>query len=251
MSTPYAAANSVGLTPTNLAEAKDFAQKQASEFRRNLDEGSMSLRLMALLGGVAMIVVSSLGILGDILTFRWVAVIFQVYALAFGGVMLVLESGQQLSCFKRVEAGLFKQALFLRYVWGRGLIYFFAGTLMISLGNFFDLVVGLYVCLVGLIFIAVGRTAAKKLSDLRRSALSTSDLQEKFAMADTEGTGSLSLDQFRLLINGLGMDLTKREVESTFVLFGVNRVTYDQFMQWWNNEAIESDDFQGAPASAF
>lgn len=251
MSTPYTAANSVGLTPTNFAEAKDFATQQAGEFRRNLDEGSMSLRLMALLGGVGMIVVSSLGILGDVITFRWVAVIFQVYALAFGCLMLVLESGQQLSCFKKLETGLYKHASFLRYVWGRGLIYFFAGTLMISLGDFFDLVVGLYVCLVGLIFFVVGRTAVKKLSDLRRSALPTSDLQEKFAMADTDGKGSLNLDQFRHLINGLGMDLTKREVESTFVLFGVNRITYEQFMQWWNDEAIESDDFQGAPASAF
>jgi COPI associated protein len=251
MSNPYAAAASIGLTPTNMQEAKEFAAQQAGEFRRNLDEGSLSLRLMALLGGVAMMAVSGLGIIGDVFTFRWFAVIFQVYAMVFGCVMLVLESGRQLSCFQRWETGLYKQAKFLRLVWGRGLIYFFAGTLMISFGDFFDVVVGLYVCLVGLIFILVGRTTEKKLTDLRRTVVSTAELQEKFALADADGKGSLNLDQFGVLIHSLGLDLTRREVESTFMQFGVLRISYEIFMQWWNDEAIASDDFHGTLAAAF
>jgi hypothetical protein len=252
--TPYAAATSIGLNPTNMQEAKEFAAQQAGEFRRNLAEGSLSLRLIALLGGVAMMVVSGLGIIGDVFTFRWFPIIFQLYAMAFGCLMLVLESGShQLSCFQRLglETGLFKQAKFLRYVWGRGLIYFIAGTLLISLGDLVDIIVGLYVSFVGLIFLLVGYSAEKKLSELRRTAVSTSDLQEKFALADADGKGALNLDQFKVLINSLGFDLTKREAESTFVQFGVDRVTYEQLMQWWDNEAIASDDFQGAPASAF
>ena len=128
------------LSPTNINEAQNFAKQSAAEFRRNLDEGSWSLRLFALAAGLAMMAVSILGLLADVITFKWISVVFQIYIFAFGVVILVLESSRQMSCFQRLEKSLYKNALFLKYVWGRGLLYFFAGTLMISLRDFLDLV---------------------------------------------------------------------------------------------------------------
>lgn len=128
------------LSPANINDAQNFAKQSAAEFRRNIDEGSWSLRLLALVAALAMMVVSVLGVIADVITLKWISVVFQVYIFAFGVVILVLESSRQLSCFQRLETNLYKYALFVKYVWGRGVLYFFAGTLMISLRDFMDLV---------------------------------------------------------------------------------------------------------------
>lgn len=246
----YVATNAMSgaLSPVNVSEAQGFAKEQAAEFRQNLNDGSMSLRLLALLGGVAMIVVAVLGVLGDLVMFRWISVIFQIYAFALGILILILESGRRLSCFVRLEQNLYKNALFLKYVWGRGLLYVFAGTLLFSLGDMLDVIVGVYVAVVGVLFWLVGRSAAKKMSDLRRSAVTPQQLQSHFATADVDGKGSLTMQQFRSLTNSLGMDLTRREVETTFAqqfdCGEKERVSYDTILHWWNNDAVEKDDFE-------
>lgn len=235
------------LSPGNVREAQNFASESAAEFRQNLNEGHMSLRLLALLGGVAMIVVSVMGFMSDAFMLKWISAVFQIYTVVLGFVIIILESGRRLSFFRRLENTLYKNALFLKYVWGRGLLYFFAGTLMISLSDPLDVLVGLYFCAVGILFWCVGRSAAKKMGNLRRSAITPQQLQEQFAAADKDGKGSLTMKQFRSLTNGLGMDLTRREVESTFSQFDcgpAGRVNYETILHWWNNDAVETDDFQ-------
>jgi len=235
------------LSPSNVMEAKNFANERAAEFRQNLNEGHMSLRLLALLGGLAMIVVSVMGFMSDAFMFKWISAVFQIYTVLLGFVIIILESGRQLSFFRRLENNLYKNALFLKYVWGRGLLYFFAGTLMISLSDPLDVLVGLYFCAVGVLFWCVGRSAAKKMGNMRRSALNPQLLQEQFAAADKDGKGSLTMKQFRSLTDGLGMDLTRREVESSFSQFDCGpegRVNYETILHWWNNDAAETDDFE-------
>jgi len=246
------AAASAVFSPTNVAETRTFARDRVRELRENLDEGSLSLRILALIGGLAMTVVSALGFLADVFMLKWISAVFQIYTFIFGIIMLILESSRQLSCFRRLETSLFKNALFLKYVWGRGIIYFFFGTIMISLRDWLDVVTGLYVCAVGVIFTLVGRSAAAKLSDARRKSVPVAALQEQFAIADVDGKGSLTVDQFRVLIENLGMDLTRREVESAFSQIddgANNRVQYETFVRWWTNEATETDAFRGVPAS--
>ena len=163
--------------------------------------------------------------------------------------MLILEYGRSLSFFSKLEATLYKHALFVKYVWGRGVLYFIAGTLTIALDHLVSLIVGTYVCLVGILFILVGRSTAKKLATAkkhaRRSAVTPDQLQEKFAIADLDGKGALSKEQFgRLITEDLGLDLTRREVESAFLQLDCEsrgRVSYESVLKWWKDDADMGD----------
>lgn len=236
------------LNSQNAAHASDFARQRAAEFRQNLNEGSWSLRLLALLGALAMMVLSVLGFMADFVRINWISALFGVYCFLLAIVIIILEYGQELMCFKGLEMSLFKYALFLKFVWGRGLLYFVAGTIELSQRNFLDVIVGIYMMLVGMVYICVGRSASRKMAQARRSTVTPEQMQEYFAIADEDGKGSLTVEQFGRMTQQMGMDLTRREVESSFFQLDceTGRVTYETVLQWWNNEASEKDDFQAS-----
>ena len=181
--------------------------------------------------------------------FKWISAIFEIYIFILAIAMIILEYGRSLTFFSKLEATLYKHALFVKYVWGRGVLYFIAGTLTIALGHLIALIVGTYVCLVGILFILVGRSTAKKLAtakkDARRSAVTPEQLQEKFAIADLDGKGALSKEQFGMLITeDLGLDLTRREVESAFLQLDCEsrgRISYESVLKWWKDDADMGD----------
>jgi hypothetical protein len=254
MSTPYVVSTETSssaqfgdlMTLQKVAAAKTFAKDRMTEFQQNLNEGSWSLRMLALLGALAMIVVSILGVVNDILGLNTVSAIFGIYSLLFGVLIIVLEYGKQLFCVARLESGLYKNAQFLKYVWGRGYLIFFAGTLELAQNDVINIVVGVYGCVVGILFVVVGRSAAKKLAQARRSKYSPDEIHKMFDIADNDSIGSLNADQFANLTRQLGMDLTRREVESSFEQLGEDkkgRVNYENVLLWWNNEATETDEF--------
>mmetsp|Transcript_9908 Transcript_9908/g.14015 ORF Transcript_9908/g.14015 Transcript_9908/m.14015 type:complete len:90 (+) Transcript_9908:107-376(+) len=85
------------------------------------------------------------------------------------------------------------------------------------------------------------------MAEARRSTVTSEQMQEKFAIADVDGKGALTNDQFASLTKQLGLDLTRRETESAFIQLDCDRsgrVSYETVMYWWNNEASETDDFQ-------
>lgn len=234
------------LNAQNAAEAKMFAKDTALEVQKHMREGDWSLRLLALLGGLAMMAVAILGFVGDILTLNWFAALFEVYVFVLGVIIVVLESGQRFSMFARVESGLYKNALFLKYIWGRGIIYFVAGSIQISLRDLVNVVIGLYVCGIAILYIVVGRRAANKLKTLRMSACTPQQVQESFAKADEEGQGSLTLAQFQELVGFLGLDLNRRETEAAFMQIDrsqTGRLTYESIQMWWSDDAPGHDSF--------
>lgn len=236
---------SVPGTMQGINEAGSFANERIEELKQNLNEGNFGLRILVLLGALAMIITSIAGIVSDAYLIDAIAVIIDVYAFILAVTMIILEYGNQLSFFAAVEGSLYKNARFLKFVWGRGLFYFFAGTLELSRRHFMNIFVGTYVSVLGLAFIIVGRSAANKLADARRSAFSSEELESKYQQADVEALG-LSREQFGVFIGLLGMDLSRREVETTFFQLDIDgRVPFDAILNWWNTNATE--DFSVVP----
>ena len=69
-------------------------------------------------------------------------------------------------------------------------------------------------------------------------------LHQQFAQADVDGDGGLSLPQFRTLTAALGLDMTRRETEAAFSHIKKSekeKMSYDEFMQWWQNADTEDD----------
>lgn len=227
------------LNPENASAAANqagtFAKEQAEEVKRLASEGDFSIRLFALLGGLAMIVTSILGFIGKFVTLRWVNAIIAVYCFFFGIIMVMLE-GRRIPFAKKLEGSLYKYALFLKYVWGRGLLYFVAGTLQISSGGLLELIVGAFVAIVGIAFIIVGRLSAKKLKSLKTSAFSENTLRAEFTDA-AGGASHVNMVQFKVLCDSLNVDLNRRELEATWMEVEKadrDEVTFREFKIWWD-----------------
>lgn len=187
-----------------------------------------------------MIVVSILGFISHMFGFSWISAIFDVYTFFLGLMIVILESSTKLSFLSGLTSKLYRNAKFLTYLWGRGIIYFVAGTLEISQREFLDLIVGGYVCFVGILFVIVGKRASKKLASVKRSACTAEQLQEAFAIADVDGKGALTVTQFGELTKSLGLDLNRREVEAAYMQIdhsNSGRLTYESIQMWWSEGA--------------
>eukprot|EP00978_Attheya_sp_CCMP212_P026904 scaffold89330_cov53-Attheya_sp.AAC.1 len=231
------------MTPQNVSEANTFAKDGVAEFQQNVHQGHLSLRFLVLLGGLSMVIVSIRSFALDMvdLNWYWVPALFDLYTLSLGMLIIILEfDGRQLKFFKGVESGLYKNALFLKYVWGRGVLYFVVGTLQMSQQDIASVVVGLYVCVVAITFVLVGQmAAARQLEELRRAS-SPHQLQVLVATRSVESKASISIEQFQNLTNNLGVTLTRQEVEKAFLpheFDSQGRVRSEAVQKWREEEA--------------
>ena len=67
----------------------------------------------------------------------------------------------------------------------------FAGSLMFSQFNLFDMAVGGWMCFVGFTAVVVGQHTANKLTDLKAKMASESVVKAKFNEMDKDGSGGL------------------------------------------------------------
>ena len=224
-------------TGKNMSVISSVAQEKWIEVRNSVEDGQVSIRLMALLSATALILSSALGLLGAIFSFNISETIIEIYSVALGVIMILLES-KQLNLPQKYLDRLYHYALFLKYVWGRGILYLITGSLHLLLqGSILDYIVGGLIVLVGVVYIIVGKMATKKLKDLRKSLHSDSQLKNKFMAVDTTNKG-LTLDQFKILSDQLGLDLNHREAEVIFIHLDKSAdglLTYQEFQGWWTD----------------
>lgn len=229
----------------NLDKAQTTAKTHLDQLAQSAREGDVSIRLLALLGGAALVIYSTLGFITHVLMLQFVRALVEIYTLVLGVIILVLES-RQLHLPEAFLNRLYKYALFLKFVWGRGCLYFVAGSLQLTQGSLIDVGIGAFVMFVGALYIVVGRQTAQKLRDLRQNLYSEDTLRTKFREADTTGTGKLTMDQFRTLTASLGMNLHRREVEAAFLHLDRDdsgALSFEDFKNWWTN--CGSEQFYG------
>lgn len=237
------------LTKENAGKAASYAKDQAARLQKMASDGNMSIRLMGLIGGIAMMASSVLGFVGNILSLKFFNAVIEVYTFLLGIVIIIIE-GNRCPIPATFQENLFKYAMFLKFVWGRGCLYFVAGSLEMSQLNVVDFSVGAFMCFVGVIYIIVGRKTAKKLSELHKSMFSEHTLKAKFDEADTNNTGSLDENQFKTLAESLGMELSKVETSTAFIEIDKNndgQISFDDFALWWKEwdyDSIETDKME-------
>lgn len=118
---------------------------------------------------------------------------------------------------------------------GRGIFYFLLGISLCLLGFILDAFLGIILACVGASYFLLGRRTAQKLSQKRGSDTSQ-NLQEQFAMADLDGKGSLTQDQFRQFTSAMGLELNKQESEVAFLTIDqsrTGRLSYEAVHAWW------------------
>lgn len=232
----------------NVASVSQVVGEKVNELRRQAEDGDHSLRLLALLGGVILMVVSSMEFAGKIVGFEFVDALIELYSFLIGIMIIVLES-KNMILSEGIQVRIFKYALFLKFLWGRGCLYFIVGTLQLYHLDLWNLIAGGYMCAIGALMVFVGQRTAYKLKKIRKSLYSTYELQAKFAQSDMDGDGGLNVQQFRALTLSLGLDMTRRETEAAFNHMKSTqseKLSYEEFHAWWTSTEMEDDIIENA-----
>jgi len=241
-STPLTDVASSLLTKENAEAAGAFAKEKFQELRTQASDGDYSIRLFALLGGILLIVLSATEFLGKVLTLHFFSALLEIYTFVLGVLALILEGRGQIPFFPSGWADvILKYALILRYVSGRGALYFVAGTLQLSQKGLLDLICGGFMTLVGVVYIIVGKRAQAKLRQLKNQAIPADVLKARFQQAASSKTGQLDMSSFKNLALSLGLDLNRRELETAFMIVdkdGDGLIKFSEFESWWN--AVET-----------
>lgn len=225
------------MTQENLEQIQKVAAERFDDINKSLVNGNTPIRAMALAGGAALTFFSATGVLGSLLSFSIDSAVMQVYTLAIGLIMVGLEM-PGLKLPDEFTDMLYKYCLFVKFIWGRGILYFIGGTIQFSVGGLFNWIVGGYIMFVGVAYYFVGRSSAKKLSDLKKSLYSESTIEAKFTKVDTKKEGKINLEQFGTLCDELDLDMTNREKEAIFFHLDTsddNFLTLEEFQGWWQN----------------
>ena len=137
------------------------------------------------------------------------------------------------------NAGIRWYCKFLEYSWGRGLLYFYVGSIQVMNFNILDWTVGGYMVFVGIITITSAFQTVKDLRKFRLSIINESDLREKWLRYDTDGNGSLDARELTKFVKDSGVDMTRNEIASTFLALDKNfddKISYEEFYFWWMGE---------------
>ena len=228
------------MTKQNVEAASAVVSDRAAAVRSSIETGDFSLRLLVLLGGTGVIITSVFGLISSVFFFEFTAALVELFTLAFGCVILILES-RQLSLPPVYMENVLKYALFLKFIWGRGVLYTLAGALQsnqgVYQGSMMDIIVGMYLLFIGLLFIVLGYMTAQKLANVGRRSFTTSTLRSKFRAANTDRSGKLDLEQFSTLVDDLDIPLSKREKEIAFLYLDTadcGTLSFDEFNAWFH-----------------
>jgi hypothetical protein len=189
-------------------------------------------------GGLALIMTSSLSIGICISQLHVVKMLVYVYTLLFGAIICILEGHFcNNSGIIYIRELILDGLPFLRYLWGRGLIYILCGSLQMTHLSPMNLWSGLWLIGVGILFLIIGIQTKRRLSNLKKSLGDTTLLRKAFERFDRDGDGVLCENEFgNLVANLTAEDLDEDELEGTFSsvdVAGKGYVTLNEFITWF------------------
>jgi len=221
----------------NVTASIVFVNEQVGKVRQLAEEGPLSFRVLAFLGGVAMIITSVLDWIGEIFGFNILKFLISVYTFLFGIIICILEGRMFVPETRKYQQKLIAYARLLKYVWGRGLFYFFAGTLQFSQMRILDIASGSFMICVGIISLVVGKRTSNKLSQLSESIENEEILWEKFNEYDKDKDDYLEQADFAELVNDMGLSLDHNEHIAAFSTIDVDddqKISFKDLKNWWS-----------------
>jgi hypothetical protein len=228
------------LDPTMVGAAASagtgLINASAEKIKKARSEGPLTYRVMAFIGGLAMIASNAIAILDRFFSFRFASAMIALYNTLFGILISIIEGPGV--CSRRLGKGIRWYAKFLEYTWGRGMLYFFCGSLQISNINMLDWVVGGWMIFVGITAIFVGIAASRQLRLLKFSIKSEEDLKAKWKEFDTNGDEHLDYKELIAFIEAAGVNMSRNEIAATFMALDRNfddRIAFEEFYFWWGN----------------
>ena len=228
----------------NFQQVGSAAIEQVQELKQQTQDGDFSIKALGFIGGILLTIIGSLEVVHQALSLNLVGVFIELYTCVLGFIVIVLE-GKKMFLTSDFIDRLHKYALFVKYLWGRGALYFVAGTLQLTQLDFLNYITGVYMCFLGIMFIFIGQRTASKLRALKNSMISEHTLRDHFnEVSATSVDGGLDRIQFRVLTQNLGMDMTRRETEAAFYYIpkqDSEKLSFQEFVAWWRETDVQDD----------
>jgi len=231
--------------PSAMRAAGQRISAEVAKLKQSILAGTVELSTLGMIGSAAMLIVSGLAIVSNLMSLSPVSALLMVYCFAGSLALMSLEfaasppSWLPASIAKRVRtwnAMLHFECHILTVMTGRALVYLFFGSIMLAdAGSALGAGVGAFLAFVGLAMLYVSRSAVSKLKELLPQAAEP-ELRQAFARHDTAGTGLLGKDEFAALCAALGTTLAPRELECAIALLdadGSGSIDVDEFVAWY------------------
>mmetsp|Transcript_20444 Transcript_20444/g.33871 ORF Transcript_20444/g.33871 Transcript_20444/m.33871 type:complete len:253 (+) Transcript_20444:111-869(+) len=230
------------LVGTLATGGTSLVNASAEKIKKARSEGPLTYRVMAFIGGLAMIASNGIAILDRFFSFRFASAMIALYNCVFGILIATLEGPGV--CSRPLGKGIRYYCKFLEFTWGRGLLYFFCGSLQIANVNMLDWAVGGWMIFVGITAIGVGIATRRQLRLLKFSVTSEEDLKEKWTTHDTNGDNALDIKELTAFVEASGIGMSRNEVAATFMALDRNfddKIAFEEFYSWWMNSNPGSD----------
>ncbi len=208
-------------SPCVIPEEEDTAylssekQKQAvRKLRKLTEEGFIPLRVTAFFGGAAIVFSGLYGFQQHGLDgFSYNVLIITLFSWLAGTFIVLLEGRQFLLDSSSFHRFISNYLNILQYIWGRGIFYMIVGSLHICLGSYSSTIVGSYLVLIGFISFVIGLAINARLKRLLKPSLERHLTRNVFDFYDIDNDGFINAENFRNLINGLGIEEVDIEFE--------------------------------------
>ena len=120
-------------TKKNAKELASTSIEKLKEQGRKANVGDTSIRTLAVIGGIAMVVTSLHGVAGHIFSLNPISGLMDIITASFGALAIVFELDKQyLPESLQIQGFVSANFPFLECVTGRGALYIFAGLLKMS-----------------------------------------------------------------------------------------------------------------------
>lgn len=215
------------------------AGKKVLAYARSVANGNASIRFMALVGGIALVIDSLSCFLVNILGFNFINAIINFYAFIVGASAVVMESDREAVPYaEKLRAILGENMGVVRTVTGRGLFYGVAATLEIAQGQRRSKVIGFVMLFVGLAYIVLGYSATEKLKEVRKKAFPARKVRELFQQYDVDDSGRIEFEEFFKLLKDMNVDIAVQEAELMYLSLDKDMnhgLRFEEFQGFWEN----------------
>jgi len=125
---------------------------------------------------------------------------------------------------------------FVKYVWGRGFLYFISGCFQFFLFTKYNMISGVYFMLLGTLSIVYGYRASVRLAGLRNSITNKDEIKFMFHSFDKDRDGFLNTDEFREMLMAMDQGLDHNDFVAAMSAVDIDNnqmVSYEDLEAWW------------------
>jgi len=210
------------------------------------EEGSAFIRVPAFIGAIGLMTTSVVALVLYPEAWTTHSIVMSVCVIIMALFIAILDgrflSSNPLSARAHLRNVLTRNFNIFRYVWGRSILYIFAGVLNVAQLWLITICSGAFMIFVGIVGLTVGIHASRKFAALRSSLADESFLLLAFSNFDGDGDGYLAPHEFAQLLADLGMELDDRYTLKAFNVIDSDndrRISFDEFNHWWASGYIE------------